>query len=198
MDMEQTGSLFDEFMPHGMCYLWRKDILLLNVISDIAIALAYFSIPFFLYYFFKRRPEMPFKGVVMMFSLFIFSCGITHLLGVWTVWHGNYGVQGLGKAVTAIASVMTAFMLIPVMPQLMALRSPLDLEKANDALYVEVVEREKSETKRQALEMQSRKLEQEIAHYGRINTMGQMAAGLAHELNQPLTAIMQSADAAMF
>ena len=81
MENHDTHSLFDEFMPHGMCYMWRKDILILNVVSDILIALAYFSIPIFLYYFFRHRPNMPFRGVILMFSLFIFSCGITHLLG---------------------------------------------------------------------------------------------------------------------
>jgi two-component system, LuxR family, sensor kinase FixL len=36
----------------------------------------------------------------------------------------------------------------------------------------------------------------ELAHVGRINTMGEMAASLAHELNQPLTAILSNAQAA--
>ncbi len=36
----------------------------------------------------------------------------------------------------------------------------------------------------------------ELAHVARINTMGEMAASLAHELNQPLTAILSNAQAA--
>ena len=36
----------------------------------------------------------------------------------------------------------------------------------------------------------------ELAHMSRINTMGEMVTGLAHELNQPLTAIANFADAA--
>jgi signal transduction histidine kinase len=197
MQDHANHSLFDEFMPHGMCYMWRKDILLLNVVSDVLIALAYFSIPIFLYYFFRHRPNMPFRGVILMFSLFIFSCGITHLLGVWTVWNGNYGVQGLGKAVTASVSIATALMLIPVMPQLLALRSPKELEQVNETLTIEVKERKKSEQKRKELEKERQRLGSEIAHFGRLNAMGQLATGLAHELNQPLTAIMQSADAAL-
>jgi C4-dicarboxylate-specific signal transduction histidine kinase len=34
-----------------------------------------------------------------------------------------------------------------------------------------------------------------LSHIGRINTMGEMASGLAHELNQPLTAIVAYVDA---
>ncbi|PWQ93197.1 sensor histidine kinase [Leucothrix arctica] len=37
----------------------------------------------------------------------------------------------------------------------------------------------------------------ELSHYSRISMMGEMATGLAHELNQPLTAITQNADAAL-
>ena len=38
--------------------------------------------------------------------------------------------------------------------------------------------------------------EEELAHVGRLQTMGEMASGIAHELNQPLLAIMSHAAAA--
>ncbi|MGD8208086.1 MAG: ATP-binding protein, partial [Thiohalocapsa sp.] len=37
--------------------------------------------------------------------------------------------------------------------------------------------------------------EQEQAHFGRLSTLGEMASGIAHELNQPLTAISTNARA---
>ncbi|KAB7613780.1 PAS domain S-box protein [Amylibacter sp. SFDW26] len=40
-------------------------------------------------------------------------------------------------------------------------------------------------------------LSRDLSHFARVNMMGEMAAGLAHELNQPLTAITQNADAAL-
>jgi two-component system sensor kinase FixL len=39
-------------------------------------------------------------------------------------------------------------------------------------------------------------LQAELAHVGRLNTMGEMASGLAHELNQPLAAIATYASSA--
>ncbi|MEM9394683.1 MAG: cache domain-containing protein [Pseudomonadota bacterium] len=41
-------------------------------------------------------------------------------------------------------------------------------------------------------------LNREIAHFSRQETMGELATGLAHELNQPLTAITQNVDAASY
>ncbi len=33
-----------------------------------------------------------------LFSAFIFACGITHVMDVWTVWQPDYGAQVLAKA----------------------------------------------------------------------------------------------------
>lgn len=44
-------------------------------------------------------------------------------------------------------------------------------------------------TERKLAERKARKLEDDLAHVSRLSTMGEMAAGFAHELNQPLTAI---------
>ncbi len=43
---------------------------------------------------------------------------------------------------------------------------------------------------------ETERLQHEIAHVGRISMMGQLASALAHELNQPLGAILRNAEAA--
>jgi len=53
-------------------------------------------------------------------------------------------------------------------------------------------------TQARQTEDQIAELSRELSNLSRDNTMGQMAAGLAHELNQPLTAIAQNADSALF
>ncbi len=56
-----------------------------------------------------------------------------------------------------------------------------------------VVFRDTSERKRAKEEASKHRLE--LAHVARVSTMGEMASGMAHELNQPLTAIATNADA---
>jgi two-component system sensor kinase FixL len=51
-------------------------------------------------------------------------------------------------------------------------------------------------TARKQAEQEMQLLRQEIAHAGRVSMMGQLATGLAHEINQPLAAILRNAEAA--
>ena len=56
------------------------------------------------------------------------------------------------------------------------------LSEANEALRREMAERKRAEE-------QSQQHREQLAHVLRVNTLGQMAASMAHEINQPLTAI---------
>jgi two-component system, LuxR family, sensor kinase FixL len=50
-------------------------------------------------------------------------------------------------------------------------------------------------TGRKLAEQEAQRLQQEIAHAGRVTMMGQLAASLAHEINQPLGSILRNAEA---
>jgi two-component system sensor kinase FixL len=50
-------------------------------------------------------------------------------------------------------------------------------------------------TARKQAEQETQLLRQEIAHAGRVSMMGQLATGLAHEINQPLASILRNAEA---
>jgi len=49
---------------------------------------------------------------------------------------------------------------------------------------------------RKQVELEGQRLRQELAHIGRVSAMGELTASLAHELNQPLTAILNNAQVA--
>lgn len=63
----------------------------------------------------------------------------------------------------------------------------------NQSIGSVVVFRDTSE--RKLAQESARNYQQELAHVARLSTMGEMASGMAHELNQPLTAIAINADA---
>src|SRR5215216_1946265 len=135
----------DGFMPHGMCYLWRPDVLGLHVVSDSLIAAAYLSIPFTLLYFVRKRRDLQFNWMFVCFAVFIIACGATHLMEIWTVWHPAYWVSGAVKAVTALASVPTAVLLVKLIPTALKLPSPANLQAANAELERQIVERKRAE-----------------------------------------------------
>ncbi|MGF2036601.1 MAG: ATP-binding protein [Nostoc sp. CmiVER01] len=129
------------FIPHGHCYLWQTNLVSLHILSDAFIALAYYSIPATLFYFVRKRQDLPFDWIFLLFSAFIVACGTTHLIEIWTLWHPTYWLSGFVKAVTAMISVVTAVQLIPLVPQALALPSPAQLEQANQELQTQISER---------------------------------------------------------
>jgi PAS domain S-box-containing protein len=144
--IEFVQKLFSsDFMAHGYCYLWKPEVLWLHAISDGLIAISYYVIPVALIYFVRRRQDLPFHWVFFMFGLFIFGCGTTHAMEVWTLWHGTYRLAGVIKAVTAAASLATAGALVPLIPRALLLPSPAQLRAANQDLSKEIQERRRAE-----------------------------------------------------
>jgi PAS domain S-box-containing protein len=145
---ETLESLFNTgYMPHGHCYLWKPEILWLNVVSDSMIAFAYFSIPVILYYFVKKRPELEFKGIFILFSAFILLCGLTHVVSIFVIWQGAYGVHGMFKLATAIVSCITAYKLFSIIPDALKIPTPTAMKEALELAHREKLERLTLESK---------------------------------------------------
>ena len=137
----------NNFLPHVHCYLGNATVIKLHLISDLLIALAYYSIPIILLYFIRKRQDIPFRGIFFMFGAFILACGTTHFMEMWTLWYPTYWLSGLIKACTAILSVTTAIVLIPTTPKALTLRSPQELEKINQELEKQILQRKLTEEK---------------------------------------------------
>ncbi|MFA7268384.1 MAG: PAS domain S-box protein [Sterolibacterium sp.] len=129
------------FMPHGHCFLWTPSLLWTFVVSDALIVLSYYSIPLGLLYFVGKRKDLQFNWIFKLFSVFIFACGTTHLLAIWTIWHPDYWLDAGAKAITALVSLISAILLWPLIPRAVRLPSASQLEQTVAQLEQEIEER---------------------------------------------------------
>ncbi|MGA9824138.1 MAG: ATP-binding protein [Methylocystis sp.] len=157
--------------PHGYCLLWEPGLIWLYAISDAAIALAYFSIPLALVIIGRRRSDLVFRPMLWLFAVFIVLCGTTHWLDLATLWTPLYGLQGLVKAATAVASIFTSIALWWSLPNFLALPSLAQMRRANEALMAS---------------------EERLAHARKMEAVGRLSGGIAHDFNNLLQVITVS------
>jgi PAS domain S-box-containing protein len=193
---------WEGFMPHGHCYLWQPAVLWTHVISDALIFSAYLSIPITLGVLIRRRKDIAFSWVFVLFGVFIVACGINHAMNIVTVWIPAYRLDGMLKLVTAMASVGTALTLWPLVPRVVALPSPAQLDEMNRKLAAEIEEHKRTEQALRESEIRFRSVA-ESANDGLIaaNSLGHIiswnkAAGRifgyeeAEVVGRPLTLLM--------
>lgn len=121
-------------LPHGFCLTWNPALLWTLVVSDAVIALSYFSIPFALWYFAKKRPDIPYRWLMVVFGMFIVACGVTHIFDILNIWQPSYWASAYAKAFTAVISFATAIALWRIMPLALKAPSAQSLQLLNQAL----------------------------------------------------------------
>lgn len=128
-------GLFDYVTGCIRSQVWPWELIALHNVSDGLIALAYVAIPISLLILRRRRDDIPVDWIAACFAAFIVLCGATHVMGIVTVWRPVYWLDGMLKASTAAASVMTAYLLqFRVLPLLLAIPSKKDRDKAQDTI----------------------------------------------------------------
>jgi PAS domain S-box-containing protein len=149
-----------QYIPHHvLCYLWQTPLVKLHIVSDALIAISYYLIPVILLYFVREIKELPFKNIFILFGAFILSCGTTHIVDIWTLWHPNYWFYGVLKAITALISLYTALTLIPIIPQALKLQFPQSSARLDRQLNEEMADRN---LVRQQLNQLTQELEQRV------------------------------------
>ncbi|GEO06696.1 hypothetical protein AAE02nite_43600 [Adhaeribacter aerolatus] len=131
-----------DFMPHGHCYLWQSDILFLTVLGDGLTGLAYFTLPFMLFYIVRKREDLAHRNMFLLFGTFIMACGATHFVDIWTIWFPTYRLASVVTVVTGLVSAATAIAMFRALPQILTLASNSRLENANQQLLDEIGKKE--------------------------------------------------------
>lgn len=187
--MDFLYRLFDtsDFPARWTCGRWTAGHGRLHILSDLGVWSAYLAIPIVLGFFLQQRKDLPFRRIFLLFGAFIFACGTTHLMEAIIFWWPAYRLAGVIKLITAIISWTTVFALIPVVPRVLAMRSPESLER-------EIAARKQAEESlHQAnlvLEQRVQERTTELTQAGRHKD--EFLATLAHELRNPLAPIKNS------
>ncbi|CAN5784085.1 hypothetical protein BH11PSE8_BH11PSE8_33050 [soil metagenome] len=134
-----------DYLPHGYCFTWTPSLLWALVGADVTIAGAYFSIPLAILTFVRKRDEPADNWLAWLFCAFIFACGLTHVMDVWTIWQPDYALQALTKIVTAVISLATAVLLWPLLPKALKIPSVARLQTVIGELEIEVRKRRSAE-----------------------------------------------------
>jgi PAS domain S-box-containing protein len=138
--------LDSDFAPHGQAFVEQPEVLWIHVVSDALIALTYLLILIALASFVRNRAGLSRRGTFALIAFFVFACAVTHLMEIWSIWHGTFRLFGIVKAVTGAAGVAVAVLLLKAIPDALSLPSSEELNVARSMLESEKADRERERT----------------------------------------------------
>ncbi|MGD1713866.1 ATP-binding protein [Dapis sp. BLCC M172] len=149
------------FISLGNNHQWQPELIQLHLLSNLFIAIAYFSIPAILIYFVRKRKYVILSGVFGLLCTLMILSGIGHLMEVLSIWYPSpfHWLIGIQKSITAIVACYTTWRVIKLLPKFLSLKTTPQLEAINQQLETEVAQRKEAEV---ILEQTNQKLETEV------------------------------------
>ncbi|MGD1808225.1 ATP-binding protein [Dapis sp. BLCC M126] len=161
--MQQTLSqlFLLNFISQGNNHLWPPQPIWLYLLSNLFIAIAYFSIPAILIYFVQKRKSVILSGVFGLLCTVMILSAIGHLMVILSIWYPNpfNWLVGIQKSITALIGCYTALRLVKLLPKFLSLKTLSEQEAINQQLETEVAQRKQTEV---ALEQANQNLEIEV------------------------------------
>jgi PAS domain S-box-containing protein len=130
-------------------------------------------------------------------------------------WFGVNPEEALGRTIREVAGEQFYAAVVPYVERVLSgetvryssdIELDIDRSVSVEAIYVPDVDERgivrgfyvlvMDVTERNLAQLESKRLQDELLQAGRISTMGELAGAIAHEINQPLSAIMSNAQAA--
>ena len=132
--------------------------MMVMAIANGLIAVSYASIPVFLLAFVSRRKDLPFSWALLLFGSFILACGTTHFVHIIGIWRQVDWWQCSVDTLCAVISLATAIVVWPILPKLLSIPSPAQLQAVNRELQSEKINLEKmqAELRRANVEVEQR------------------------------------------
>ncbi|WP_031526581.1 sensor histidine kinase [Dyadobacter crusticola] len=125
-----VSNLFatNDWPARWYCGNWSDFHGWLYIISDVGIWAAYFAISVLLLALLRRKKDIPFYSVFLLFVAFILLCGLTHLIDAGIFWWPIYRFSALVRFATAIVSFITVYALYKTLPKVLSMRSVEEYE----------------------------------------------------------------------
>jgi hypothetical protein len=170
-----------DFKPLWQRGSWSNAHASLHIAADLTISAAYLLIPIILIHFIRKSPGSRYNGLFWLFVAFISAAALVHILDAAMFWWPAYRLLGLVKAATAILSLITAAVLIPVAPKALAFHKPVELQR-------EIVQRRRTELElRQVHSQLEGVIEQRTTELASKNEeLEQFLNTVSHDLKSPV------------
>jgi P-type Cu+ transporter len=130
-------------MPGGMNIVgaipgtMTPGLMMVMAISNGMTTLSYASIPLAMVLVLRKRKDIPFSWVFILFIAFILACGTTHAMHIVGLWVPVDGWQAVVDTICAVISIFTAVIMWPMLPRILAFPSPAQLRAVNRELVRE-------------------------------------------------------------
>jgi PAS domain S-box-containing protein len=114
-----------------------RQLVVLDLVTDLSVGLACAAIAAALIHFARRPTGLPHARVFVAFAAFVIADGAAHLAAVWSVWQPGGWLATVLKLATALASVVVALLLPPLVPKALGLgAAAARLDAAPDAIVL--------------------------------------------------------------
>lgn len=119
-------NLGKKYIPRSHCMQQEQDLITASFIGDSVTSLSYLVIGTMLLVFFSRVRAYDHTKIFLLFGLFIFLCGVTHIFDVLSLWVTYYWIDVIFKNLTAVVSFL-AMLQLPLIGRII-----LGWKKAHD------------------------------------------------------------------